>query len=234
MEMHPGIKIIDLALYLRKYKTLIVSDFQIGYEESLNKQGILIPRFQYQDIIKRLNLIFKEVKPEKIVVNGDLKHEFGNISEQEWRHVLKLIDYLSNKCKELILIKGNHDLVLGPIAKKRNIEVKEYYKLGDISILHGDKIIKETLSSKILVIGHEHPAVSFRDVRTEKYKCFLKGKWKNKILIIQPSFNLINEGSDVLKEKMLSPFLQNNIKNFNVYVIQDKVYDFGLLKDLIN
>lgn len=231
MEIYQDIEVIDLALYLKRYKTLIVSDFQIGYEESLNKQGILIPRFQYHDIIKRLNLIFKKIRPEKIVVNGDLKHEFGKISEQEWRHVLQLIDFLSSKCKELILVKGNHDLALGPIAKKRSIEIKDYYQINGITILHGDKIIKEALSSKILIIGHEHPAVSFRDVRVEKYKCFLKGKWKNKILIVQPSFNLINEGSDVLKERLLSPFLKN-LDNFQVYVIQDKVYDFGLVKNL--
>ena len=46
-------------------------------------------------------------KIETIIVNGDLKHEFGAISEQEWRNVLKLLDYLGQHCGEIILIKGN-------------------------------------------------------------------------------------------------------------------------------
>ena len=232
MEIHDNIEIIDLALYLKDSDTLVLSDFQIGYEEYLNKKGILMPRFQFNEIIKRLNKIFRKVKPRTIVVNGDLKHEFGTISEQEWRNVLKLIDYLSEKCDELILVKGNHDINLGPIARKRKIEIKEYYQAGNAAILHGHKIIPG-LKSKILIIGHEHPAITFRDVRVEKYKCFLKGRWKNKILIVQPSFNLVNEGSDVAKEKKLSPFLKGSLKNFNVYAIQDKAYDFGKLKNLM-
>ena len=52
MDIIPGIKLVDLALSIKD--TLIITDTQIGYEESLNKQGILIPRFQLNDILKRL------------------------------------------------------------------------------------------------------------------------------------------------------------------------------------
>ena len=100
--------------------------------------------------------------------------------------------------------------------------------------LHGDKILKESLNSKILIIGHEHPALNLREgPRKELYKCFLLGKYKNKILIVQPSFNLLTEGSDILKEKSLSPFLQQNLNNFEVFVVADKVYNFGKIKNLM-
>ena len=191
-----------------------------------------MPRFQFNEIIKRLNKIFRKVKPRTIVVNGDLKHEFGTISEQEWRNVLKLIDYLSEKCDELILVKGNHDINLGPIARKRKIEIKEYYQAGNAAILHGHKIIPG-LKSKILIIGHEHPAISLRKgQRAETYKCYLAGKYKKSILIVQPSINLINEGTDIMKEKLLSPFLKQNLCEFSVFVVEDRIYDFGKLKNL--
>ena len=61
-----------------------------------------------------------------IVVNGDLKHEFGKISEQEWRETLKLIELLAKNCKKLLLTKGNHDKIVEPIAKKRNIDIITY------------------------------------------------------------------------------------------------------------
>ena len=234
MKIHECIEIIDLALYLIKEKTLIISDLHIGIEESLNKQGVLIPRFQFNDFLNKLKLIFEKVNVERIVFNGDLKHEFGEISRQEWNNILKLFDFL--KDKEIIIIKGNHDPILKPIAEKRNMKLVESYNLNNISILHGDKILINL--GKTLIIGHEHLAVSLKKgARTEKYSCFLKGKWKNKLLIVMPSFNLLTYGSDILKENLLSPFL-TNIENFEVFVIEpnevklSKVLYFGRIKDI--
>ncbi len=236
MKVFDSIDLVDLAVYTRN--TLIVTDFHIGYEEALNKQGLMVPRFQFPEIIKRLEKIFsrlKNKKIERIIVNGDLKHEFGTISEQEWRNTLKLLDYFEQQCDEIILIKGNHDTILGPIAKKRNVKVLEHYKLDNILVIHGDKIPNKELLKGVsaIIIGHEHPAVSIREgPRAELFKAFLVGKWKRYNIIAQPSFNLVVEGTDVLKEEILSPFLKNNLRNFNAIVVADKLYGFGKIKDL--
>jgi uncharacterized protein len=230
MEILPDIKIIDLALYLKKQKILVIADLHIGFEEMLNKQGILIPRHQLKDIIDRLDKIFLKCKPKMIVINGDLKHEFGTISEQEWRDSLKIIDYLARKAK-IVLVKGNHDTILGPISKKRNIELTEKLEIGDCCIIHGDSIIET--KKKTIIIGHEHPAVMLKEGgRTEKYKCFLKGKFKGKNLIVMPSMNTVTEGTDVINDELLSPYLKQNLDNFEVFIAADKVYDFGMLKNL--
>src|SRR3989344_1248129 len=192
MKVNDGIELIDLTAYTEN--TLILTDFHIGYEEALNKQGILMPRFQFKEIIQRLDSILNRLKSrkiERIVILGDIKHEFGTISEQEWRHTLRLLDFLGRHCNEIILVKGNHDKILGPIAKKRNITVVESFKVKDILILHGDKLpIKEELKGiNTIIIGHEHPAISIKEgVRAEVFKCFLKGRWKSKTIIVQPSF----------------------------------------------
>ncbi|MGM5482868.1 MAG: metallophosphoesterase [Nanobdellota archaeon] len=218
----------DLCLYIKKYDTLVFSDVHMGYEEALNKQGIFLPREQFNLTIKRLDENIKNHK--RIIINGDIKHEFGQISETEWRHTLRLIDFLAKKCTELILIKGNHDTILGPIAQRRNIKVFDSFKLGNILFTHGHKLAQE--SAETIVIGHEHPAVTLVDhPRSEKFKCFLKGKWQEKELIVLPSFNLINEGTDILKEKTLSPYLKD-IDEFEVSIIGKKVLDFGAVKDL--
>ena len=233
MEIIKGIEIIDLALYIKKEKTLVLADFHIGYEEAIAKQGILIPRFQFKDLSQRFENIFKKAKPETIIINGDIKHEFGEISEQEWRETLKLIDYLSEKCKKLILVRGNHDTILGPIAKKRNIDTAIEYRTNSTLIVHGHKIPKLDKKIKTIIIAHEHPCVSLKEgPKIEKYKCFLKGKFKQKTLIVMPSFNLVTEGTDIMQEKLLSPFLQQNIDNFEAWLVSDKVYYFGKLKNL--
>ncbi len=244
MHILKGIKIVDLALCIGN--SLIIADTHIGYEEAINKQGVLIPRFQFDKIIKRLERIFKQLnagksnKLKKIIINGDIKHEFGVISETEWRHTIRLLDFLLQYCEEIILIKGNHDTILGPIAKKRNIKIVDYLSIDDNLIMHGDKLadklnIDKKLFKRIntIIIGHEHPAVSIREnARAELFKCFLLGKYKGKNLIVQPSFNLVTEGSDVLKDKLLSPFLKQDLSDFEVYVVADKVYKFGRIKNL--
>ena len=236
MEILKKIEIIDLSLYLKQFKTLILTDFHMGFEETLNKQGILVPRFQLDKTLKRLNKIFSKVQPETIVINGDLKHEFSTISETEWLNTLKLIDYLLKNCKNLILNKGNHDTILEPIVKKRNLKINDYTRINDIYIIHGNKIPKDKdfNESKVIIIGNEHPAIALKEEgRRETYKCFLKGKFQKKVLIVQPSFNLVTEGTNILREDLLSPFLFQDLSNFEVYIVgKDKVYDFGKIKDL--
>ncbi|MAE42253.1 hypothetical protein CMO93_00655 [Candidatus Woesearchaeota archaeon] len=311
MKLFDDIELIDLGVYVNN--CLIFSDFHIGYEEMLNKQGVMVPRFHFPEVIKRLDCIFSRLKGknariksgtnsisiEKIIINGDLKHEFGRISEQEWRHTLRLLDYLRQHCKEIVLIKGNHDTILGPIAKKRDVNVvdgfviepiiknsnkgksiknlsiisksnnkdksiKKFQKKqlslkslkiiekltleketigkkllknekNNILIIHGDKIPDKNLLKDVstIIIGHEHPAVSIKEgPRVELFKAFLIGKWKRKNLIVLPSFNLVTEGSDIMKEKVLSPFLKNNLRNFKAVVVGDKLYGFGKVGDL--
>lgn len=248
MIILPSMKIIDLALYFDA--TLVIADVHIGYEEALNKQGILVPRLQFQEIVKRMNSIFSHLKNnriDRIVINGDLKHEFGTISEQEWRNTLRFLDLLESHCKEIILIRGNHDTILGPIASKRNVKVIDYFIVEPKAnqskkrskdktlIVHGNKIPDKGLLKDVstIVIGHEHPAVSIKEgPRVEQFKCFIKGKYKGRNLIVQPSFNTIAEGTDLLKDRILSPFLKQNLDSFDVFVVEDSVYGFGKLRNL--
>jgi hypothetical protein len=186
--------------------------------------------------LKQLEPVFKKVKPEMIVMLGDIKHEFGTISRQEWRDTLNLFDYLISKTGKVVLIKGNHDTILGPLAEKKDLAVRDSFFVDNILFCHGHKLLDEKSEAfkkaKTIIIGHEHPAIGLRDgPRVEKYKCFLLGKFKGKKLIVMPSFNFVTEGTDVLQEKLLSPFIEN-IHDFEVFVVGDKVYKFGKINKL--
>jgi len=242
-HLAPGIDAIDLAIHLPNNKTLIVSDFHIGYESDAASKGVLLPRLHLKDTLKRLDGIFEKTGPvETVIINGDLKHEFGRISVQEWRDVLKVIDHLKAHCNKLIIVRGNHDTTLEPIARNRDVELVTSHRLqaangkrDTILITHGD--IEPTLDTtdKLVIIGHEHPAITIRSAtRSERYKCFLKTKYKRRTLIVQPSFNLLTEGTDMTKEELLSPLLKN-VRDADVFVVDEKKQDvlaFGKLKDL--
>ncbi|MBI2668758.1 metallophosphoesterase [Candidatus Woesearchaeota archaeon] len=231
MEITTGMEIVETALWLKKEKTLIISDLHVGYEEALQQQGMMVPKFQLEEILQKLREIFKRVTPARIVINGDLKHEFGRVLRQEWKEVLQLIDFLLEHGHELIIVKGNHDMIIGPLAKRRNINVVKDLAIGDTAIFHGDEL--HNTKAKRIIIGHEHPAITLREKsKREKYKCFLKGKWKRKELIAMPSFNPLTEGTDVLKEQLLSPYLQK-LDDFEVFIVsKGEVFAFGKVKGL--
>jgi len=225
MEIYPGIEIRDLGLYLRKEKTLIISDLHIGFEESLNMQGILVPRIYFKDFMLRLRKMLDDV--ETVVINGDFKHQFGSISRTEWKGSSELFDLLQGK--KIVIIQGNHDPILRVLLK--NVKIYPFYRIGEILIAHGDEIMKE--KARVIIIGHEHVAVGLKEGnRIERFKCFLKGKYKESVLIAMPSCNLATEGTDVLRQDRLSPYLQQRLDTFDVFIVSDTVYAFGKVKEL--
>jgi len=232
-------KFIEKALWLEKEKILVVADLHLGYEEGLQEQGVFLPRFQFKQVVSDLEKIFKKIgggKVEEVIILGDLKHEFSGILKQEWKETLDLLDFLKNKVKKIILIKGNHDTILEPLARRKELKVKDYYVKKDVVFLHGHKSFPKCLDKKIktLILGHLHPAITIREgAKSEIYKCFLVGKWKGKEVVILPSFFPLIEGQDVGMEKTnLASEFNFKLKNFEVYVPidVDEVLDFGKLK----
>jgi len=220
-------KYVDLGIVIDS--TLIISDLHIGYEESLQKRGVLVPRFQFSKLKERLSKLLNEVKPEIVVINGDLKHEFGKISDQEWSETLKIIDLITEKAK-LILVKGNHDKIIGPIANKRDVEIRDYVLIDDVYICHGNVIPQndDFKKAQIVIIGHAHPVYGIREgSKYEKYKCFVKTRFRNKTLYVLPSFSDITKGVDFISGDIISPFMLN-LRSVEITISQDgKLYDFG-------
>jgi len=238
-EIIKGIFALDAALWIAADRALVLADLHLGIEEMFNRQGVLLPRTNFNDIKERLEKkILPKAKPELIVINGDLKHEFGAVSEQEWQEAIGMLRLLQAHCGRIVLIRGNHDRILEPIAKWESISIEESGVLlpkSAVFVTHGEKIPKtaEFKKAKTIIIGHEHPAISIREqYKQELFKCFLVGKFRGKNLVVQPSMNAVNIGTDVRGSRLLSPFLRGGAENFNVFAVADKIYDFGALGDL--
>jgi uncharacterized protein len=241
---------------------LVLGDLHIGYEEHILHDGIF-PRTQFKEIIEKLNGIFWDLsmkgrKIKKTIILGDLKHEFGEISDVEWSETLKFLDYLDKKIvkdkietkndERIILIRGNHDNILGPIAKKRDVKPVDFYEYKGICFMHGNKLYKKCFEkSGVLILGHVHPAITLSDdYKKEKYKCFLNGKWKikkkSREVYILPSFSPIGFGYDLNSfeksghEDGFSIIPDKVLREFNVVIYnnkESKEYNFGKLKRLI-
>ena len=223
--------LFDTFLYDKQTKTFFLSDTHIGLEEYYFMQGINLPRTQLKDLFKRLNRAFdyfKDFEIKNIVILGDVKHEFGKISKQEWFDTLALLDLLLKKAN-VILIKGNHDTILGPISNKRGIAIYDNYLLDDLFLVHGHKYYDVPEKANYILLGHQHPAISLRkNGRVEKFKCFLF----NEKHIILPSSHSITTGTDVLKQDIISPYIKH-IEKYHVVIVSQQLYYFHSVNDIL-
>lgn len=233
------------SLFFPDYGIIAIGDLHIGYEYMLQQSGISIPEQQAVEIIDELKQIFKAIektgnKIKKIIFLGDIKHSFA-YKKKEKDYFNKILGFLKDKFKDknIILIKGNHDTIDYSFNSKMK---KEYLNKG-IYFTHGHKPYIKMLNKRIktIVIGHLHPSIILSDnqnIKREKYKCFLVGKYKDKRVIILPSFLATAKGTAIEEYKSnykdyFSIIPKKDLMKFKVYIIgKEKVYEFGKVKDL--
>jgi uncharacterized protein len=232
VEILPGYFACGLTLHIPSQNAIAFSDVHLGFEGALNRDGVLVPGFQYAEIVRLVREALKEAKPEKVIIDGDLKHEFGGVSGREWAEVLGFLDVLSGY--EVTLVRGNHDRVMGPVNARGGVKLADELRLGTTLFVHGDRLPRRLGGFKTVVIGHEHPCVGLREgQRVEKVKCFLVGEWEGRDLIVLPSMNLVTEGTDLLEEPPLSPLLGGDIGRFKAYGVEEgRILYFGRLRDI--
>jgi len=245
LEMeNENFKFINESLFFPEPGILVIGDLHIGYDVMLRQSGVLIPERQIEETMERLEKIFEKIRKKnqnikKIIFLGDIKHSFG-FEFEERRDFDQIMDFLRQKFSDenIILIKGNHDTIDYSFEGK----MVEIYIEEGIAFLHGHKQPLDLYdkSTKMIVIGHLHPSVVLQEnpgIKKENYKCFLTGKYKNKDIIVLPSFLGIIEGSKVNEysdklEKDFSIIPKKNLLKFNVHVVgEDETYSFGKVKD---
>lgn len=220
-------------------RTLAIGDLHLGYEGAMRRAGVMIPVKLYEKSIADFDLIISKTGDiDNIIILGDLKHEFGFILPDEWKYIVKFIEYVKSKCKKLIVIEGNHDAILFPVLNKMGIEGMDYFVWKNVAFTHGDKKYDGMDGNDILywVLGHGHPAVNLYDGnKKEKYKCFLSGEYNRKKVIIVPSFFPLVEGTDARDFNMKFAW-EFNLNKFKTFIVSDdlKVLDFGELGKIIN
>ena len=238
MEVLSGIEIYEESLFIKDLNLLVFGDLHIGKELALKKSGILVPINQTKELVKKISSIIKITKPKKIVINGDLMHSFGELNHIDWEDITNLIKSIrvNSKDVKITIIKGNHDTSLKPLIDKLKLNFADYYLEKNILICHGDKIPEKINETKTIIIGHQHPLVTLQsEGKSENYKCYLKGKYKKANLIVMPAINPLSKGQNVLTKSSITPFIdESKLLNFEVYILGDKVYYFGKLKNLKN
>jgi len=229
MEIFAGVEILCPypALYIREIETVVIADLHLGYEGIMAEQGIFIPKTQFTKQREMLNKIAHMRKAERIVINGDVKHEFSETSYHEFREVSELFELLKRCFKEVHVVKGNHDNFIIYVTRRHGVALHEELTLGKYHFFHGHRMPHEA-EAEFWVMGHEHPAIALFDEIgvKEKVKCFLYGSARGKKLVVMPAFSPLAYGSEVNampKSELLSPFLRSiDVDALNVVAVSEE------------
>lgn len=217
-------------------RILVVGDLHLGYEEALEIQGVGIGRVLFEEMMQELEEIFaKTGDVDEVVLLGDVKHVFGSVLVQEREDFRKLLTFLAEKCRKIVIVQGNHDAIVGFLIREQT-EIRDFYIVEDVCFLHGDRDFPEIWQKEVRtwIAGHAHPAITLEEgAKHERYKCFLDGVWKGRRVVIVPSFSRHSEGSDVRAGK-LNLAWEIDVKKFKVFIVGEKgkVLDFGEVERL--
>ena len=207
------------ALYAKPLNALCIADLHLGYEGIMAEYyGVFLPKVQFSEEMENLKLLLSafDKLPEKIIVNGDVKHEFSETSYHEFREVRELLTFLEKNFEKIILVKGNHDNFIARVtAKFEMVKLVECYEEENFVFFHGHKMVKPVreLRGKTVITAHEHPSMAFFSEigKKEKIPCFLYGRVSGFELCVMPAFSTLAQGSEINllpKEELLSPLLR--------------------------
>lgn len=214
------------AMKVGKY--LIISDVHIGLTRDIWESGVSLPS-QAAPMAKRLNALMRMTKTSGLIIVGDLKHKTTGISTQERREVPEFLRSL--KFKKILIVKGNHDGHVEKLAGgMKNVSVRKSFSVGGCCFTHGHRKVRT--SKKIIVVGHNHLCVRFRDDVGAVYAepVWVRGKSGEKTIIIMPAFNELCGYYSANKAKFHGPIASGVGNSAHVYMLDG--VDIGRIKDL--
>lgn len=210
----------DLCLHLPEERTLVIADLHIGYESALEAEGIHIPRIQTRTVIASLSKLIDKHEPDRLVILGDLKHEFSRNLGQEMKDVRKVLDSVSDRT-DIVLVKGNHDNYIENIVSRIQVPVVGQYRTGGITFVHGHL----NCPDRPLIMGHEHPSIKIVD-RVGAYLKLPCHVWlREERILVLPAYSPLASGTDltgVSSGDCLSPILKGcDVRSAEIFACSD-------------
>ena len=144
------------AIYWQQEKALIAADVHLGKVGHFRKAGIAVPRDMEQNDLGVLSDLIFEHKAEKLVLLGDFFHSDMN-ADWDW-----FILWRSQFPKlEIILIRGNHDIIDDENYRRLNIILYDELLIGPFLMLHHPLTDEGLQNAKgYSLCGHIHPGIS--------------------------------------------------------------------------
>ncbi len=163
------------CIFWEQQQTLIISDLHLGKTGHFRKMGIAVPQAVYKEDLQRLFSEIQYYKPKQLIIVGDLFHSHQNKEMDlfvKWRSDLPYLD--------IVLVKGNHDILKKEWYVQASIEVAEKeLRIGQFVFTHDAAGVSTSQTTDNYTFsGHIHPGVSIRGLSRQSltFPCFHFGR----------------------------------------------------------
>jgi hypothetical protein len=222
-----------------KRRIICVGDLHIGLEHEMKMNGVHVPS---QTSRMEKELVSLAPGHDLLLIIGDVKHMVPGSSRQEYREVPQFFRKMLGHYPSVEIVRGNHDTNIEDMLPDGVVvHPATGCAIEDAGFVHGHTWpSEEVMGQRVLVMGHNHPAVMFEDgLRTNTIeRCWVRAQFKaarteryprlpNEVIMV-PSMNLSLRGSPVnfVKPKMLGPIFSQDLIDMDearVYLL-DGVY----------
>lgn len=211
---HPALKMGDV---------LVIGDLHIGVEAHMGAKGVHLTSRTDDMFDTIVDIAGTDI--DHIIMIGDVKDSVPGSTKQEYREIPVFCDRLLEHFSKVSIVRGNHDTSIEEFVPGRvRIHPATGMVIGDVGLAHGHTWPSErVMSQKILVLGHEHPTVMFKDGVGARMSepCWVRGRFtipdgeRYHVLpeefIVVPAFNRMLGGSpvNIRKSTLLGPILNS-------------------------
>jgi hypothetical protein len=215
---------------------LVLGDLHIGVESHLRAKGF--------HLVSHTSDMLQAIKDaadddvDKLIVIGDVKDSVPGSTKQEYAEIPDFFEDLLDRFDTIEVVRGNHDTMIEEfLPPKVRIRPASGIRVDDVGFVHGHTWpSEEVMCCDTLVMGHNHPAVMFRDGvgRQMTEPCWFRGSFSKtendrypklpSRFIVVPAFNRMLGGSpiNVVGEDLLGPILNSDLldlDNAHIYLL---------------
>lgn len=219
------VPVADAPAILVDDRILAVADLHIGIEAALQEAGVLVPS-QARRLGRRVRELLEATGAKTLVLLGDVKHFIPGVSPVERRDIPIFFQEVLDVADEVHIAAGNHDALIRPyVPEGVTIHRASGFRLRDIAFVHGHAWPgKAVMEAKVLLMGHNHPAVVFVDALGGKtvQPCWMRIPFRRKHArypkmpreaVCVPSFNELCGGTPVndVHADLLGPLMKDEV-----------------------
>jgi len=182
-------------------KSLVIADLHLGFEAKLSSNNIYLGKnTSVTETAKDIEKILDKIKPESLIILGDIKSGIKSITKTEWNTIPTFFEIIKKRI-DVTIIPGNHDANIEKLIPSGiTLASSKGIVIENMLLTHGHTMPSENFSNvNKIIMGHLHP-VFFEEksllngkrvwvsLKSKKQKIFPSRAGELEITIL-PSFN---------------------------------------------
>lgn len=164
----------EKVLWWPRVSALLVADMHLGKIGHFRKAGIPLPMSSAQAAMDKLDQVVRRLKPERLLVLGDLTHS-------DWNKELQAFQVWRADRSQLSveLVRGNHDIIADRLLHDfKMLDLGVVHREGGLELTHDPEEKIPLEEGYCRLAGHVHPGVRLAGKARQSMRlpCFYFGQ----------------------------------------------------------